>query len=70
MFGSFKTTRPARRLLRLKEAAHYLGLSPWKLRQLTARGLLPFVQPEPGSPYLYDLGDLDRYVETSKHTNP
>ena len=60
---------PRRRMLRLKEAAYYLSLSPWKVRQLVASGVLPFVQPEPGSPYLFDLRDLDRYVETNKQAN-
>jgi excisionase family DNA binding protein len=55
------------RLLRLKDAARYLSLSPWKLRQLIYSGVIPFVQPEPGSPYLLDLRDLDHYVETNKH---
>jgi len=52
-----------------EEAAYYLSLSPWKVRQLVASGVLPFVQPEPGSPYLFDLRDLDRYVETKKQAN-
>lgn len=61
---------PPRRLFRLKDAAHYLSLSLWKLRQLIYTGQIPFVQPEPGSPYLLDQKDLDHYVEINKHTTP
>ena len=56
-------------MVRIPQAAWYLSMSAWKVRQLIAAGVLPFVQPEPGSPILFDLRDLDRYVETNKHTN-
>jgi excisionase family DNA binding protein len=64
------TRSPAtRRLYRLKDAARYLSLSPWKVRQLIHAGEIPFIQPDQGSPYLIDQKDLDRYVETRKHTH-
>jgi len=58
------------RLLRLKAAAQYLSLSPWKLRRLIQDGLIPVVQDCDGSPFLLDIRDLDRYVERNKRTAP
>jgi excisionase family DNA binding protein len=62
--------RPSRRLLRLKDAAVYLSLSPWKLRRLVWEGRLPVVQDGEGSPFLFDCCDLDTYVENHKRTSP
>jgi excisionase family DNA binding protein len=61
---------PRRRLLRTKQAAEYLSLSPWKLRQLIAYGQLPVVQAEEGAPFLLDIRDLDGYIERNKRTSP
>lgn len=61
---------PKRRLLRTKEAAEYLGLSPWKLRRLIQCGQLPVVQDADGSPFLLDLRDLDGYIERNKRCSP
>ncbi len=60
---------PTRRLLRTKQAAEYLNLSPWKLRHLIAYGHLPVVQTEEGAPFLLDIRDLDGYIERNKRTN-
>jgi excisionase family DNA binding protein len=57
-----------RRLLKLKAAAEYLSMSPWKLRQLIWAGKIPVVQDQEGGPFLVDVADLDRYVEKTKHT--
>jgi excisionase family DNA binding protein len=62
--------RPIRRLHRLKDAAVYLSLSPWKLRRLVWEGRLPVVQDGEGSPFLFDQHDLDSYVETHKRSSP
>ncbi len=61
-----KIGAPNRRLLRLKAAAEYLSLSPWKLRSLIQAGRLPVVQDSEGSPFLVDVRDLDGYVERNK----
>jgi excisionase family DNA binding protein len=61
---------PRRRLLRLKAAAQYLSLSPWKLRRLIQEGRLPVVQDADGSPFLLDVRDLDGYVERNKRITP
>ena len=57
-----------KRLLRTKDAAEYLGMSPGKLRRLTQSGELPIIQHDEHSPWLYDLHDLDSHIEKSKHT--
>ena len=55
-----------RRLLRTKEAATYLGVSAWKLRRLVTNSRLPYVNDRDGSPWRFDLCDLENYVEGSK----
>ena len=55
-----------KRLLRTREAARYLGMSPGKLRQLTQCGELPVIQHDERSPWLYDLHDLDNHIDKSK----
>lgn len=59
-----------RRLVRLKDAAHYLSLSPWKLRRLIWEGRLPVVQDCEGSPFLFDRHDLDSYIDANKRNFP
>jgi len=61
------TSHIPRRLLRTKDAALYLGMSPGKLRRLTQSGELPIVQHDEHAPWLYDLRDLDEHIEKSKH---
>jgi len=60
-------THIPKRLLRTREAAQYLGMSPGKLRRLTQSGALPIIQHDEHSPWLYDLHDLDTHIENSKH---
>ena len=64
-----KIGAPSRRLLRLKAAADYLSLSPWKVRQLIQCGKLPVVQDTDGSPFLLDVRDLDGWLERNKRTS-
>jgi excisionase family DNA binding protein len=58
----------ARRLLRLKQAAQYVSLSPWKLRKLVQDGQLPIVKYGENTPWLVDVRDLDGWVERHKQT--
>ncbi len=60
------TSHITRRLLRTKEAAVYLGMSPGKLRRLTQCGELAIIQHDDCSPWLYDIHDLDSHIEKSK----
>ena len=65
--GRSAAPSPARRrLLGLKEAAGYLGVSPWTLRELVWRGDLPRIRLPRVRRLLFDLTDLDRLVEESK----
>ena len=70
MLDLSKNAIPRRRLLRTKEAAEYLSISPWKLRRLIQCGQLPVVQDADGSPFLLDLRDLDGYIERHKRCSP
>lgn len=60
----------ARRLLRTREAAAYLSVSPWKLRRLVQDGLLPIVQDSEGGAWRVDVSDLDGFIERNKRTAP
>ena len=63
-------TQPAnpKRLLRLKEAATYLSLSPGKLRAVIQKGDLPIVRYGENAPWLLDVRDLDSWVDKHKET--
>lgn len=58
------------RLLRLREAAHYLHISVGQLRGVIQRGELAVVRQSDGTraPWLLDRTDLDGWVEKSKVT--
>ena len=55
---------PAPRLLSQQEAAAYLGISYWTLRDLTFRGELPHVRIR--RRILIDRLDLDAYLDRVK----
>ena len=63
--GRQKQISPSRRLVRVREAAEYLGSSPWKVRQLIADRRIPFVQDGDG-PFWIDIRDLDSFIERNK----
>jgi excisionase family DNA binding protein len=56
----------ARRLLRTRQAAEYLGLSKDTILAMARSGELPFIQRTPDSPFLFDVKDLDRWIEDAK----
>jgi excisionase family DNA binding protein len=62
--------KPAKRLLRVREAADYLSVSPWKLRRLAQDGHLPIVQASEGGAWRVDVRDLDSFIERHKTTEP
>jgi excisionase family DNA binding protein len=62
--------KPAKRLLRVREAAEYLSVSAWKLRRLVQDGLLPIVQDRDGGVWRVDVRDLDNFIERNKRTEP
>jgi excisionase family DNA binding protein len=59
-----RPSRATRRLLTLPEAAMYLGLSPWTVRDLTWKGRLPVVRIT--RKLLFDLRDLDELIDQEK----
>lgn len=56
------------RLLRTKAAARYLGMSPAQIRNLAVYGLIPVIRNGEGehAPFLFDVRDLDKYIESAK----
>jgi excisionase family DNA binding protein len=59
-----RSSRSTRRLLSLPEAASYLGLSTWTVRELTWKGRLPVVRIT--RKLLFDLQDLDALIDQEK----
>jgi excisionase family DNA binding protein len=55
-----------RRLVKVKEAAAYLSISPRILRRLVQEQEIPIVRLQSRGPWLIDVRDLDRFVETRK----
>jgi excisionase family DNA binding protein len=54
------------RVLTVKEAARYLGISSWKIRRLVSQGL-PYIQDGGGnSAWRFDVPDLDEWIERNK----
>jgi excisionase family DNA binding protein len=55
-----------RRLVKVKEAAAYLSISPYSLRKLVQSQELPIVRLQERGPWLLDVRDLDRFIEGRK----
>lgn len=53
-----------KRLFTVEEAAKYLGRTPYAIRHMIAKGILPVVRRD-GRVYL-DREDLDRWIEMRK----
>jgi excisionase family DNA binding protein len=47
------------KLLSTKQAARYLSMSEWQLRNLVRNGEVPYV---PGKYWKFDVADLDRWI--------
>jgi excisionase family DNA binding protein len=52
------------RLLNIKRAAQYLGTAVWTVRELVWSRQIPYLQL--GRGYLFDIKDLDKFVESRK----
>ena len=59
-----KPSAPGRRLLSLPEAADYLGLSPWTVRELAGKGRLPVVRIT--RKLQFDLRDLEALIDRER----
>ena len=53
------------RLLSTEDAAEYLAVSPWQIRQLVHEGKLPAIRSGARS-WRFDLRDLDSYIDAQK----
>ena len=56
------------RLLPLKEAAAYLGLSVWSMRERIWAGDIPVVQFPGGRKQFIDTNDINQFIERNKRT--
>jgi excisionase family DNA binding protein len=67
MSKTSKNSTLAPRLAKIKQAAAYLAISPWKLRNLVQQGKIPYIEDGGGtSPWRFDVCDLDDYIERSR----
>ncbi len=56
----------SKRLVTVRQAATYLGRSPWAVHWLIHQGELPFVRT--GKKMYIDVSDLDAYIDRNKRT--
>jgi len=56
------------RLLTLREAGEYLGLTTWAMRERVWNGQIPFVRFDGGRKLYIDRHDIDSFVERHKAT--
>ncbi|MFB3923862.1 MAG: helix-turn-helix domain-containing protein [Terriglobia bacterium] len=63
-------SKAGKRLLKLKDAAEYLGVGKTKMRQLAREGDIPFIQEAKGYSIRFDIRDLDLYIERMKRISP
>jgi excisionase family DNA binding protein len=64
--GTEKGGMKERHLVNVKEAAEYLAISPTSLRRNQWNGGIPYVRI--GKRILFDIKDLDRFIEMNKYT--
>ena len=57
---------PGPRLLPLKEAAAWLGLSIWAMRERAWAGQIPVVQFPGGRKMYFDIKDLESFISDNK----
>jgi len=54
-------------LVRCRDAAHFLGISEWSIREMAHNGELPYIQRAGhSSPMLFDVADLRKWIERQK----
>lgn len=56
------------RLLPLKDAARYIGLTVWGLREAVWRGDIPVVRFPGGRKQFIDVRDIEAFIERNKMT--
>ena len=53
-----------KRLLNVQELSKYLGLSPYTVRNKVKKGGFPFQAKRIGRLIVFDIQDVDNYIET------
>jgi hypothetical protein len=61
-----RSSRISPRVVKASDAAVYLCVSKWKLRRLVQDGLLPAIIGDGTAPWLFDVRDLDSYIDAAK----
>jgi len=56
------------RLLSLKQAAEYMGLTVWAMRERIWAGQIPVVQFPGGRKQFIDTKDIEAFIERNKRT--
>jgi len=56
------------RLLPIKQAAQYLGLTVWAIRERIWAGQIPVVQFPGGRKQYIDMQDLESFIQNNKKT--
>ena len=64
MKGNGPRTVVQRRLLPIKDAADYMGFSPWTVREIIWTGEIPYIKV--GPKYFLDVVDMDKWIEKIK----
>jgi hypothetical protein len=61
-------TNPSPRLLPLKKAANYIGLTTWGMREAIWAGQIPVVMFPGGRKQFIDTQDIEKFIEQNKRT--
>jgi excisionase family DNA binding protein len=59
---TMQTTHTRTELMRTREVADALGVTPLTVRELVRRGALPYIQYGPHSPFLFRRQDVERLL--------
>ena len=67
--GSQRIANPqGPRLLSLKKAAEYLGLTTWAMRERIWAGEIPVIRFNGGRKMFIDVQDVEQFIEQNKRT--
>ena len=63
-----KSNPLSKRLFTVKEAAEYLGRSPYSMRSLIWSGEIPYIKNGEGGKIWLDINDLNSWIDQNKTT--
>ncbi len=66
--GGQRISNPLPRLMTIKQASDYLGLTTWAVRERIWNGQLPVLQFPGGRKQYLDRNDLESFIERNKRT--